>query len=298
MSSLLKKYIKECLDLREAKGAAARGARSTDAYVVLDILNKHFMKSEGMKFLIAGSAKTGSTSADLEVAFVSRTTNEIPEGDSVKLWHFEVKSFGRNDIFKIEMTNPQSLVRKTVLRQDAKIGTPADVESQLRKKISAAPEAVAWVVDALKSPQPSRWAGTVLIHGDPDERSLSITSGTPGDWSRLRAIGGSGTPRDIFTISNVAVRAAEREAYDTDELEEAIQQDFVSKGDEVLLLFGQGAVRCFSLTEAAQDAFGFPMFSSLGNTIKPQTAFASSFGGGGRIGTTVEINEDAGLLVR
>lgn len=283
-------------------GSSNRKSRAGDWSLAVDKLSSYLEKL-GYSFEVTSAAKSGSTAADVTGVLKDEGGNVIPSsaGDE---WHLEVKSFGRDDLFKIEMTNPSSSVRKAVLSTDASLGTKEDIEQQIRKKLSSNQELIMWIEDSLKSPNARKWEGSLVIPGSKDERGIYIISADQdnfeeNDWDRVRAVGGSGKPRPIYTVPNALVRAAEKEAYYTDEVEEAIQEDFASKGDQILLLCGPGcsSVRCFSLVPEAEAVFMFPQFASGGETIKVGSSYGGSFGGGGRIGLTININDFAGVKI-
>lgn len=300
MSEILKEYIRGYLvNLSEDK-AKKRKAKSSDAELVVDKLNDYF-EAQDLVLEIVGMASQGSQSSDLKIKIFPLHDGRpvFVSDEQSKPWIFEIKSFGADTDFTIEMTNPESFVRKAVLKRGSTVGSKQEVEDQLRDKISTNPRAVRWAEAALQSPFASVWKGSVIIRGDDEPRILKVVSGDVGDWSRLQAAGGSGKFRSFYTVSNPILKTAEKKMYYTDKLEEAIQSEFVKKGDDVLILRGEsGRIRCFSLSPRAISYFDeFPEFYSGGNTIVPESAKVTSFGGGGRIGIKVKVEESSGFVI-
>lgn len=295
MIDILKEYIKNYLVLNEDK-AQTRSGRSKDALLAIKKINSYYRgnpETKGRRLKTVSSASQGTKDTDVEVQLIGH-----PDVDPNFVWNFEVKSFGSNDEFSIEITNPASLVRQIVLKKDSKLGGKEDRGEQLKLKISSKKSAINWAEKALGSPEASFWRGKLIIPGDSKPRGLSVVSGDVGDWSRLRAIGGSGTPRDFYTISNYDIKEEEKEMFYTDELEKAIKDQFRQKNDEVLVIMGDdGSARCFSLTSAAQKTFGFPRFYMRGDTLLPESTRLSSFGGGGRITAIVKVKPGRGLVI-
>lgn len=298
MSEILKEYIRRYLSINEDK-AHTRSKKSEDASFVIQKINSYLSeKSEKSKnkqrLEEFGSASQGKKDTDIQAKLIGH-----PGVDPDFLWNFEIKSFGSNDKFSIEITNPSSLVRKIVLKANSQIGSKEDREKQMKLKLASSKEAIGWVEDNLRSPKASTWGGSILIPGDPEPRDLKLIKGEIGDWGRLRSVGGSGTARDFYTVSNYDLKQSENEMYYTDELEKAIEEQFVEKKDHVLVIMGSdGSIRCFGLTDEAKKVFGFPKFYDSGNTLEPESAKLSSFGGGGRITTIVRVKQGSGRVIR
>jgi len=291
MVDTLKEYIRSYLFLSEDK-AQTRSERFEDSHFAIKKINS-YLREKGQRLVTLRAAGKGQKDSDAQVNLIGH-----PSVDPEFVWNFEVKSFKSNDKFSIEITNPSSLVRQIVLRPDSEIGSKKDKEKQLRAKIASSTEAIDWAETALKSPKSSSWGGSILIPGDPEPRDLSVTKGEIGDWGRLRSIGGSGTARDFYTVSNYDLKQSQNEIFYTDELEKAIKDQFREKNDHVLVIMGSDdSVRCFSLSDLAQRAFGFPRFYTGGETLVPETAKLSSFGGGGRITTIVQVKQGRGLVI-
>ncbi len=279
----------------------ARAKRSGDAMDAYAVLN-NYLKTEKKKIMhIEGRAVSGSQSADLEVVLadfdgkidakstINSREKAIKNND---IFRIEVKSFGSIDYFVAEMTNLNSSVRKTVLKQGATIGSNQDIELQMKSKLPKA--AYGWTRRALASREESTWEGTAVISGDVNPRELKVISGNPGDWSRLKArvLRGEnfGSWRNIYTVNNPDLASAEKEQFTTYELAKAVQDDYSVKGDDILVLYAAGKIRCYSLTKRGKSSFGFPMFADTNSeTIIPETAKSTSTGGGGRIGVGFKI---------
>ena len=302
MSQIIREYVKSYLSLIQEDRASTRSARALDADTVLYKLEAYF-SSKGKKLEQISKAKQGSKGTDLEVRITSLRS---PAGQAAKdSWAFEVKSFSSDTELRVEMTNPNSEIRKVVLRDDMPLSSEKNVKDQLEAKLSSNLKAIVWASEALKSTDASFWSGSVVIPGDKDPRTLKVTAGEVGDWGRLRAAGlrpsgKIGQYRSFYTTSNVNLKTLEKDFYDTAALELAIQNEFTQKGDEVLVLYGgaTNTLRCFSLSDEAEAAFGFPMFNSGGNTIKQESTSVTSFGGAGRIGIVCEVEEDSGTLIK
>lgn len=295
MIEILKEYIKSYLVLNEDK-AQTRSGRSEDARLAIKKINSYYrgnQEKKGQRLKPVSWASQGTKDTDVEVQLIGH-----PDVDPDFIWNFEVKSFGENDKFSIEISNPSSLVRQIVLKPDSGIGSKESMEKQYREKLASAPAAIRWVEDNLQSPDAATRRRRIIIPGSDEPRGLYLKKGEIGDWGRLKAIGDSGKPRVFYTVSNYDLKQSEKEMFYTDELEKAIKNQFRQKNDHVLIIRGSdGSVRCFSLTKLAQKVFNFPMFYTGGSTLEPETARLSSFGGEGRITAIVQVKPGRGFVI-
>ena len=302
MIDILKEYIKSYLVLNEDK-ARSRSKKYGDAKVAIDKINEYYvaqnnaLKKKRRKnprfFDVINSASQGNKDTDAQINVLND-----PMIDPNIVWNFEVKSFSTNDKFSIEITNPSSDLRKIVLSPGVSVGSKADKAKQIQDKISSDTAAKDWAERQLQLPGPSVYTGKVMLSGKGPPRGLSMSKGEIGDWTRIRALGGRGNKRDFYTVSNYDLKNIEKDMYYTDELEEAIGDQFLNKGDDVLIIMGKDrSLRCFSLSEDAKNLLGFPSFYANGANLVPESTRLTSFGEGGRFAVIVQLDPESGLVI-
>lgn len=291
---LLKNYIRSFL--LERQSAQTRKAKAGDWTKAVDQLND-YLKDRNLIFNVTSYAQHGSKATDVQGDLLTKDLNRAV-ATNVNL---EIKSFNSITKFKIEITNPASKTREKMLRDDAALGTSQEVESQLSKKIRTAggAELSNMVAKALTLTTSTEIPGKYPISGTDKPRAIYVVPGEVNDWRRVRAVGDSGKPRSFYVIPNPMVKAAKKPIISTAEVEQSVQEDFSSGGDDVLMICGPNCsqIRCFSLTQKGFDAFGFPMFASEGQTIESGTEDVGSFGGGGRISAEFILKDTSGVII-
>jgi len=314
MSNVIREYVRNYLSLVRESKASKRSAKFGAAADVFNILKNHFEKLD-KNLVFVSAASQGSKNPDLVVSLGMNSrdddsADQLPALSSANTWHIEVKSFNTDTKLGVEMKKGASAIRDLILSPSAETALSSGAQSQIERKLSAYPDVLQWAQEALSSESSSMWPRAVNFGDngpDKDIRFLKVVKGAPNNWNRLRSAGlrltDTGTRlgqyRSFYSISNVDLDKQKKDFTEKD-LELAIQLDFSSKGDDVLILHSAatGTIRCFSLTAAAADAFGFPMFASeSGSTIKAGSPKVTSTGGGGRIGIVLEVERDSGTLI-
>jgi len=302
---IIREYVRSYINLVQESKGATRAARAGAAHQVFNILEAYFLK-QGRNLILVSAATKGRKDADLTVTFGKATTasqgndSEEIQSSSEITWNIEVKSFNDDKIFGLEMNVEDSELSKIILPPSARQTFGASAAAQIQHKISSEPHALEWAENALQQKGSSFYDGFVDFDSGgefKDLRFLKVSRGNIGDWKRLKSAsvrfeGDSirGQYRSFYTVSNKDL-AKLKQSYTDAQLEDAIQADLVGKGDHVFVLHSasSGKIRCYSLTDEAENEFDFPQFASGGRTLAPGKSRVTSTGGGGRIGIVCEV---------
>lgn len=294
---LLKEYIQILLeddasldvpkDRPSAQKAKTRAQKSKSAgpagMILINELNKKYPDAG---WFVKSAAVTGSSTTDIVLSNTSGQDTAI-----------EVKDYGSNTLLKVEI----SLIGESALAKAYGISKKAFSASEESISSRIVGDNAAEVLEKIKLALQSPGAtyidfSTIKVKNDLEDRHIIVVKGEVGDWKRVRhsskALGGS--RRMLYTVPTSAVAAAATKQPTSEEIASAIVDDFVSKGDEYLILFdGSSSIRVFTLT--GSDSLGLNAPTLTGNDIK--NFRLSTHGGGIRPSVFVEIKSTSGLVL-